>query len=359
MNILFALSKRNWGGINTWAKSVINHLARVGHNVTLVTSKNSPDLGVSVEQKRINYGFDFNPVTQFLFFRLCKARKIDLVVANIDKDMLAVGPACRALGIPLLRRIGGDMDIDPSKTKSRLIHQWFVKYGICTSAEVIDESRRRNPWLKTPVKVIYSGVKEEKYTQAEIDALKDKLGVKKDDLTLGVTARLVKGKRIDFVIDVLSQLLIKRENIKLIIAGSGGEESALKAQVEALKLGEKVIFAGYAKEPLLFAALYDIGYLISSADSFPFTIIEYMAAGKPVIAANIGGIPEGITDGYNGYLVEPNDEKAVYEITERLLDDPVLRKRIGDNAYKRFLERHTQERMVKNTEAYFVEIAKR
>ncbi|MDR1912084.1 MAG: glycosyltransferase family 4 protein [Helicobacteraceae bacterium] len=361
MNVLFVLSKKNWGGVNTWATSVINHLAQNGHKVTLVTSRRSPALPIvsSVKQRRISFGFDFNPVAPIYFLALILSQKIDLVMANVEKDIMSVGLACKLLKIPLIRRIGREQDFNPKSRKTKFIHQTFVTHGFCTSKAVADATYRRCDWIKTEIKFVYSGIESKEIAPDEIAALRQALKLDKNDRVLGITARLSQEKRIDFLIEVFAPLLRERNNIKLVIAGKGGEEEKLRKIAEDRGVNKSVIFAGYTDRPLLFAALYDICYLPTAYESFPFSVIEYMAAGKPTIASNVGGIPEGITDGENGFLIEPNDGEKLLSYTIKLLDDEKLRKIMGENARKRFLERHSAAQMTKNVEAYFLSILKR
>ena len=314
MNILFVLSKKSWGGVNTQTAIVIDFLAANGHNVTLVQANRSLKLPIEsdqVDQRRISFGFDFNPIVPLYFLSLLIGRKIDIVMANIEKDLMSVGPACKLLKIPLIRRIGREQDFNPISKKTRFIHQSFVTHGLCTSKAVANGSYARCDWLKTKIEVVYSGVVPKTFSSESIEAQKTALGITKNDMVLGITARLSEEKRIDFLINTLAPLLTERGNIKLVIAGTGELEESLKTLAHTLGVSDKIIFAGFTNEPILFASLYDICYLPSAFDSFPFTIIEYMAAGRPTIASNVCGIPEGITDGENGFLIEPDDAERL------------------------------------------------
>lgn len=358
MNILFVLSKKSWGGVNTWTTSVINHLIKQGHTVTLVTSHRSPKIPTvgAAKQIQISFGPDFNPITMLYFLYLMVTRKIDLVVANIEKDIMMVGPACKLLNKPLIRHIGSYEDFHATKKKTKWIHQLFVTYGICTSEAVKYKSKERCPWIKTPIEVIYSGVKQAAYPQRSIEDLKKQLDLNENDFILGITARLAKEKRIDFLLKSLAPIFKNRSNLKLVITGSGEEELHLKALASSLEIQKNIRFFGHTNEPMLFAHLYDICYLVSSYESFPFSIVEYMAAGKPTIATAVGGIPEGITHGENGFLIDPDDTEGLLKYTELLISDSSTRNRMGSSASARFFANHTEEQMVANFEKWAIKI---
>lgn len=76
----------------------------------------------------------------------------------------------------------------------------------------------------------------------------------------------------------------------------------------------------------------------SRQDSFPYVVLEAMAAGTPVIASRVGGIPEAIRDGVDGFLVPPDDPEALAEKIKTLYTDPGLREQMGKNARQRFLD---------------------
>ncbi|MDR2905020.1 MAG: glycosyltransferase family 4 protein [Helicobacteraceae bacterium] len=359
MKILFALYVRHWTGIHTTMQALINDLHSKGHEVYFVSHTDAPKLNINIEQKRIRFGFYLNPIALIYFYHLCWSKKIDVVAANMDRDLSAVGPACKILKIPLVRLLGRDDDINPRKIKSKWINKLFVTHCHSVCQEIVDVILQKVSWFDIPCAVIYSGVAEVKYSEEQKQNLREKLSIKKDDIILGITARLAGEKRVDYLIEVLAEILLKNENVKLVIAGRGEDENKLKELAEKLDVKDKVIFAGFTSEPKLFAAIYDICYLVSASEGLPFGIVEYMSAGKPTIASDVGGISEVIEDGVNGFLINPRDKKALIDRTNSLLEDDNLRAKIGENAYKKFNEKFTEKIMCDRMEEFFKSIARK
>ena len=114
-----------------------------------------------------------------------------------------------------------------------------------------------------------------------------------------------------------------------MIEGEGEEERKMKKLCVELKIEKNVIFAGERSDipEILFSK--DIFVLPSLREGLGLAILEAMACGKPVIATNVGGIPEVVKDGENGILVSPKDPEALYRAMNELLDDREKREKMG------------------------------
>ena len=121
---------------------------------------------------------------------------------------------------------------------------------------------------------------------------------------------------------------------------------------EALVYGKaRVVFAGHVKDPARMPLYYqaaDIYFLPSRADTAPFSVLEAMASGLPVVATNVGGIPEQVEDGNNGFLVQPGDTLAMAERLGKLISDPSACEEMGAYGRSRTLEQFDFNRQVGN-----------
>jgi glycosyltransferase involved in cell wall biosynthesis len=112
-------------------------------------------------------------------------------------------------------------------------------------------------------------------------------------------------------------LLIKNPRKKFdflfAIIGSGPLEQSLRLKVKSLKLEDKIIFTGAIPNAAKYLKAFDVFVLPSEKEGLPYTIIEAMAAGLPIVASRVGGIPEMIKDGVNGFLINPHDPEALAE----------------------------------------------
>lgn len=124
--------------------------------------------------------------------------------------------------------------------------------------------------------------------------------------------RLVPWKRVDQLIECVAQL----EDIGLIVVGDGPEMISLNKLSEKLELSDRVMFTGYLskKEALAYISLGDVFVLNSTYEGLPHVILEALSLGVPVIATRVGGTPEVVCDGENGYLFDLGDETGLYDL---------------------------------------------
>ncbi len=126
-----------------------------------------------------------------------------------------------------------------------------------------------------------------------------------------------------------------------LIIGGGRREAEMRQLAQELGLAGRVHFLGQRPDiPDLLGAL-DIFVLPSHSEGVSLALLEAMAAGLPVIATAVGGLPEVVTDGVNGLLIPPQDPEALAQALARLLDDPALAKKLGENA-----RRHVEEKFL-------------
>jgi glycosyltransferase involved in cell wall biosynthesis len=114
-----------------------------------------------------------------------------------------------------------------------------------------------------------------------------------------------------------------------VFVGDGPERPRLTAETKALGIESIVHFAGERSPAPNLHGLFDVSVLSSTSEAFPNSILEAMAAGRPVVATNVGGNPDAVRDEETGLLVPAADADALGTAIERLYSDPSLRDRFG------------------------------
>lgn len=194
------------------------------------------------------------------------------------------------------------------------------------------------------VKCVFNGV-----TAGEFDSVP--LAGDATDVVYVGEFRHIKGA--DLLIDAVARLREGGRRLTLTLAGDGEETDALKAQVQRLNLGESIRFIGHVKARHGFSK----GRLLvvpSRGDSMPYVVIEAAAAGVPMIAANVGGIPE-IFDQHTGALFAPGAVTALADAIAAALDDPAAATARAKSLRERILMHFSQTAMVEGVMAGYRE----
>ena len=204
--------------------------------------------------------------------------------------------------------------------------------------------------LRNPVVVAYPGVGAG-YRPGPVDGdLRARYGPKQVLVFVGA---LVARKNLSFLLRVVGRLREQgRDDLVLIIAGSGPLEGALRQEAARMGVSNAVVFAGHVSEKgkLSYYRLCDVFVFPSLIEGFGMAPAEAMAVGKPVVAANTTSLPEVIEDGASGFLVAPTDEQGFADKIAALLDSPERREEMGRAGQRRVAERfdfgRTAEQMV-------------
>jgi glycosyltransferase involved in cell wall biosynthesis len=148
---------------------------------------------------------------------------------------------------------------------------------------------------------------------------------------------------------VLLEAISRIPEATFVLAGDGPERATLEAKVRASGIADRIVFLGHRTDIPRLLGRCDLFVLPSLYEGFPLAIQEAMAAGRPVIASAVGGVPEAVRDGVTGLLVPPSDPAALADAIRRLLADPALAQRMGAAGRVRAEQEFSYEAMVQRT----------
>ncbi len=212
---------------------------------------------------------------------------------------------------------------------------------VAVSQEIYDGLGRRYPKKVNHLHLVNSAIDPE---WAEVIPRQKYQIEGKYMLSLAV-ARPVKGQ--DILIEAWALIADRYPEIKLVIAGAGSRDEDYDLLIEQRGLKNRVIKLGRVEHddlpPLLEKCLF--GVIPSRNEGLPIAALEFGLMRKAVVATAVGGIPELIADGFNGRLVPAEDFKALAETVEYCLANPGQVDMMGENAYRRVMERHTVDNM--------------
>ncbi len=179
-------------------------------------------------------------------------------------------------------------------------------------------------------------------TAREVSAARRSLGIESSARVIGAISRLRREKGLDVLIRAVGQLT-GAGDVHLVIAGTGPEEPALRKLAATSPV--PVHFLGHRDDVRLWLEAMDVVAISSRRESFGRLTLEAMAAGRPIVATRVGGLPEAIVDGETGLLVPPDDVHALAAALSMMLHDSDAAGRHGRAARARFLARYTMSHM--------------
>lgn len=195
-------------------------------------------------------------------------------------------------------------------TVSKALEKYLVKYCRINSSKVT---------------TVYCGVNLNKFNirveKEEINKLREDFSLGENDIVIGTVGRLEFRKGHRYLLESAVRVSKVYPKVKFLLVGIGELRNELKDFAKRLDITSKIIFAGFAQDIPSALSLLDIFVLPSLDEGLGIAILEAMACGLPVIATNVGGIPELVKDGETGLLVAPRSSSALASAIIRLLAD--------------------------------------
>lgn len=168
-----------------------------------------------------------------------------------------------------------------------------------------------------------------------------------------------KVKRIDLFIQAAAEVHKLYKDVYFLIVGGGNNEQELKIMAYNLGVGDHIVFTGYKSDAIPYMKNFTIGVNTSDSEGFSNTILEYMAAGIPVVATDVSGNSELVEDGITGILVPPGNHCEIATAICELLSDGNKRHRMGNESKKIVREKYSWDIKIKEIEKYYTTVANR
>ena len=362
MRIVYTVLDGRMSGGQVVCGQVMVTAMSVGHQVCLVT----PSLGeftemleshsIKVIQMPMERTFYFHRAVAFAKF--LRDWDADLVHCHsaVTGAILARIGACLA-GVPLISHVHIEnkfSDVSWIKTVQILLDNMtaIVTDKIVAISDATKSSLIEQGISSKKITVIHNGISlaEQFVDMAEVDQIRETLGLKKRSHVIGTVARLcpVKGQR--ELILAAKIIQDKFPNTEFLVIGEdyefeGKYRCDLEGLVKKLELEEFIHFLGFRSDVRRLIHCFDIFVLPSWIEGLPVTILEAMAAGKPVVATSVGGVPELVLDGETGILVPPHDVPSLSEAIMSLLNMPETAHQMGNNGREHISQEFSHKKM--------------
>ncbi len=357
---------------------------------TLLTMKGLLERGYQVcfaskpegdlEREVVKNGIEFKPIKYFrqeinLFFdflafleliRLIKNQKFTIVHTHNSKAGFLGRVAAKFCGVPIVIHTihGFSFHEDENFLRRKLfifLEKFAAKFSdklIAVSTPLMDWGLNLNIGSKQAYCVIPDGIEMEKFRNiSNTMELKKEFGISDNELVVGVVAKLWQGKGHDTILEAAPEVIKSVPNVKFIFVGEGPLRERLKELVSKKGLNDKIIFAGFRADVAGVTSIFDVSVLVSHFEGLGRVILEAFILGKPVVATKVGGIPEIVKDGENGFLIPPKNSASFAVALTKLLKCKELRLRMGENGRKMMVDnRFSAGKMVEDIDRVYKEL---
>jgi glycosyltransferase involved in cell wall biosynthesis len=342
---------------------VFQHLTRLcrgmqarGHDVLVAGPFGSPPADLDAEVLRLDMVRAVSPLADTRAVtdaaRLVRRVRPDLVHAHSSKAG-AVGRLARPAfpRIPLVYTphgyaFAGYLASDAERRRYRAVERMLAPLAsivLCVCEAERTLAAAIGPASRT--RVVHSGIPPLLPASPAPAAA----GLRDRGPVVGVLTLLRPGKGIETLIDAMPIVLARHPNAAFVVAGEGPDRAQLAARAKERRVDQALRLIGPTTGPEPLLAATDLFVSASWAESFPYNVLEAMAASLAVVATDVGGTGEAVADGVTGVLVPPRDANALASAISGLLDDPSGRERLGRAGRARQLELFTVDRMVDDT----------
>jgi glycosyltransferase involved in cell wall biosynthesis len=270
---------------------------------------------------------------------LLRASKPDVVHTHQIGALIYAGPACKQEKIPVVVHTEHINNVSKHRSLSRRARirlLWglagsYADRFFCVSDDIADAVKAYRTVPSRKVMVVPNGIDTAAFASAGDSAtLRTELGIPHGVPVIGTVGRLNEVKSQDLLIQAFARLSCHRPEPHLLLVGDGPERSRLEELTRDLGVAKRVHFAGYQPQPQQFLHLMNIFALTSRLEGMPLAVLEAWAAGLPVVASRVGGVPKMIAQGQTGLLFDPGDEVALVEAMNHLLAHPEEARRLAE-----------------------------
>ena len=361
MNILIVESSRAVGGQELAVLLHAERLVKRGHRVRLVLEPQSPIMAMAHERELPVEPFLMQrwrmPLSILAFRRLLRRERPDIVHVNSSRDSWLAALATRlSLSRPKVVRTRHISAPLTNNWATHLLYRRLFDMVIVTGGERNRQDLiHRDGIAADRVAAFPIGLDVEHFSPAKPRKdIRAELGVPSRHLLVGIISYLRDYKGHRYFVEAAAKVLKEQQGVTFLIVGEGPEEQNLRAQIERLGLTAEVRMLGFRDDLLDVFRSLDIFVIPTvEGDTIPQVLMQALAIGLPVVSTTTGSIPDVVIDGKSGFIVAPRDVDALADRIRRLLNDPLLRKRMGESGRQRVEGSYSIDRMVEELERVY------
>jgi glycosyltransferase involved in cell wall biosynthesis len=361
MKVLQILGGGSWGGGSVVVMAYLEQMIERGDEVWVLCLEDDVERRFHQAGCRtVRSPFWFHPINPcdvipfFQLWRLCRREKFDLVATHTSKGGFLGRLAARAAGVR--RIVHHAHGFAFRETQPQLIQRCYavlerIASRACDLIISVSEDHRQlgiRERVAAPEKIVtvLNGIDVDAFSQVSKDQARAGLGFGPADLLIGVASRLAPKKGIGDLIAAFPAIHRTHPTAQLVLIGDGPARADLEAQARATGLAGRIHFPGFRQDVERVLAAFDLLLQPSISEGLSISVLEAMAAGKPLIVCDIPGNREIITSEVNGLMAAPSDPAALSDAVLWMLDHPAQAAAMGSTALADCRRRFSRDRMV-------------
>ena len=352
---------RTWRGGQSQVLTTLMGLRALGHR-TLLVAHSEGEL-----RQRAKEGLDLLALAPKTEMDLTAAWRLSRILKQLKPDIVHAhdphGVAMAGLALSMSTQLAKPPLVAARRVDFHLrgssLSRWKYRQVDCflCASDAIRQMLISDGVPAARAVTVHEGIDLERVEAAPPANLHEDLWLPHHAPIVGNVAALVAHKGQRHLIESARLVLPQVPDARFVIAGEGELRPALERQIKDHHLEKHVLLAGFRPDVLSLHKAFDIFVMSSVTEGLGTSLLDAMAAGKPVVATTAGGIPEVVVDGETGFLVPPRDHDAMAGAIVKLLKDEALRHRMGEAGRARVRTIFSAERMVQETLRVYQRVA--
>ena len=359
LKILYVITKSNWGGAQRYVYDLATALPTDVFDVAVALGEEG-DLSVKLQEAGVrilsipgmqrDVSLRKEMLAMYALSKIVKTEKPDILHVNSSKAALFGTFLGRLHCVPNIIFTSHGWAFNERRP---IWQKWFIKilqwktvlfsHITITNSEATRNDMVHLPFMKQKMVTVPLSI-EPFSALTKIEARK-KLGLNQKAMVIGTISELHDSKGLDCAIEAIAQI----PGALFAIIGGGDREEALKKLAQDRKVDDRVQFLGALQDAKKYLGAFDIFTLTSRTESFGLVLLEAGLARLPVVASNVGGIPEIISHGKTGLLVEPGNRAQIVNALTELIQDEQKRNRLGSALKDHVQKNFSIEQMLEKT----------
>jgi glycosyltransferase involved in cell wall biosynthesis len=371
INIAYIIDGLGMGGAERLMIPILKHLDRKRFNPRICALQSKGDnplaediraLGAPVDELTIPYLRDLNAIPRLRNY--LHEHGIALVHTQLEFSNILGNIAAKSLRLPSVCTVHV-LPSDGARARSKLHQQaeWLALKYFCDRVLTVSEDTRQSYIARSGIPArkltaLHNGIDFSPYLCLDSSlvraSVRDEFRIPQDAHLIVTVAVLRPPKGIDRMLQAMPAVLEALPNTYYLIVGDGAHRQELENETKRLNLTGIVLFAGMRKDIPRLLVASDLFVLPTLTEALPTVLAEAMAARLPIIASAVGGIPEMVTDGDNGFLVPPSQPSELSRACLAVLSSEPTRRRMSENGWQVVNQKFKIENQVRQLEQIYL-----